>query len=148
MRPQRKDVTRPGKIVGAAPWRGKSSDCCCALTRRNTGGETLAHIHCNSKGGALSGAVLRRHEGKGELIGAIMWKRDADDPAGVTHHEGHRIPRHLFGRQYQIAFIFSGLIIDDDDKFALALRFDRFFNGREFHGVSSFPIGVKSRRRA
>lgn len=43
----------------------------------------------------------------------------ADYAGGVSDHEGHFFGRHVAGGDYQVAFVFAGGGIEDDDEFAI-----------------------------
>ena len=64
----------------------------------------------------------------------------------MLRHEVDRLRRDLFGRNDQVTFVLTILIIDEDDEFSLLDVPNRFFNSIEWcgHKVSNLPFQTES----
>lgn len=76
-------------------------------------------VDADGVGGAVGVFVRVDHLGQLELRGERGGERGADDARGVAHHEGHLFGRHVAGGDDEVAFVFAGGRVEDDDEFAV-----------------------------
>ena len=82
----------------------------------------------------MAGAVLLAHQRQAEFFDALLGQRQADQAAGVAGHEVDRIRGGELRRDDQVAFVFTVLIIDQDEHPAVAGFLDQVLGGRKILG--------------
>ena len=110
----------------------------CAVSGRDTGGDTLSRLDGDGEFGAKAGAVARRHQRQLKGFAALACHRHADQAAGETSHEIDVLGSHAFGGDDDVALVFPVLVIHEDDHLAGSNIFDQFFSGVQSHGGHSF----------
>ena len=115
---QRKHVTRPHEIGGAAIAIGKSTHGVGALFGGNPGGQAVAAIDRHSESRAQRRSIERHHRIEMQPARFLRGKRRANDARRVADDECH-----LFGRAQacgdkQVALALAIVVIGNDDKLA------------------------------
>ena len=104
-----------------------------AVSRRDPGGNTLGRFNGYGKIGAMARLVGIHHQGQVQLSAAILGEGQADQPAAVGGHKIN-IFRANHGRSHnQIAFIFTILVVHENDHFPLADIGNQFFDSIQCH---------------
>ena len=67
----------------------------------------------------MHGGIVRDLHLELELCGALLGDGGAEDASAVAHHEVDLLGRDLLGRDDEVAFVLSILVIDDDDELAV-----------------------------
>src|SRR5262245_7738125 len=129
--PQREDVSRLYQVARLRTRVDRDLDRVRAVGGRDPGGHALARLDRHREGGAERRLVVVRHRAQGELVGALLGQRQADQPACVRGHEVDRLGGRELGGNDEVALVLTVGIVDDDDELALADVFERLLYGRE-----------------
>ena len=103
------DVFRPGITCHGG------LDGARTVMRRNAGGNALCRFDGNGEGSVVRTAVVARHRREAQLPGTGGGDGQADQAACVRGHEVDGFGRDVFGRENQIAFVFTVFFIHQDD---------------------------------
>ncbi len=88
-----------------------------AVSSGDSGGGAFDGVDSFGHGGSESGGVGFGHHGDAELVESFFGNRNERDASAFFDHEVHVGGGDMFAEHDEIAFIFSGGIIDDDDHF-------------------------------
>jgi hypothetical protein len=80
--------------------------------------------------------IVGHHERQVQIRKTFRRKAGANNAARVPEHEGHGLAACLGGSEDEIAFVFTVLVVDDDDEFASRNGGDRVFHGVQTHACS------------
>ena len=106
-------------------------------------------VDAHREGGLVVVGVLRDHRGEAEPVAQVARHGHADEAPAVDGHEVDVVGRGEFARADEVAFVFSVLVVGDEDDLAGAKVFERLFNGIERMGhVVFLPEGDSGLRIA
>src|SRR4029077_15984728 len=111
---------------------------------RDAGGHALARLDGDGEGGSVAGLVARRHQRQAQLMDPLAGQRQTDKPAAMLGHEIDRLGRGHLGRDDEIALVFAGLVVHQDEHAAIARLFDDGLGGRDQLRKSNAPgLGLR-----
>ena len=127
-RNQREDVAGADEIIRAHIAIGERADRVGALLGRNAGGEAVFNVNRYRESGAKRGIVRGDHRVEVQPLSFRRGERRTNNAAAITDDEGHLFRRAMRGRDDEIAFVFTIIIIGDNHERALGEGFNRFRN--------------------
>lgn len=131
-RSQRKNMARPPQILHFGARMGEHPARLGPIARRNPRGHTLVvRIHADSVSRPIWVRVLAHHLRQLQRFRALRREGRANQTARVADHEGHLFGGDVFGGYDEVAFVFAGGGIEDDDKVTEGERGDAGFYGVE-----------------
>ena len=130
-RHQRKDMARRDDFARPLAAIDGDGDRPRPVTRRNAGGDAFARFDRDSESGAVTGAIMLRHERQAKVADAFGGQGEADQAATVAGHEIDRIGGRHLRRNDKIALVFAVFIIDKDEHAAVAGFVDDFLHAGE-----------------
>lgn len=107
-----------GEFVGLCAIVDEGADGGGAVRRRDARRRALEIIDRDREGGFVRFRVIGHHQRDIECIETLAFHGNANEPAGVVHHEGDCFRGDGIGRDHDIAFVFPVLVVDDDDHLA------------------------------
>jgi hypothetical protein len=151
---QRKHVAGRGDIVASRVGVDRHGDGLGAIGGGDTGGNALPRFDRHGERRLVPGAVLLAHQRQAKLFHPVLGQGEADQAARVPRHEVDRVRRRELRGDHEIAFVFTVLVIYQDEHAAVAGFLDQFL-GRgqilgQFRGdellVQVFHQAVSARR--
>jgi hypothetical protein len=125
---QGKDVTGPDEIRSAAVAIGQRPNRVGSLLRRNSSGQTVAHVHRDRESGPKRGVIGGYHRVETKPARLVAGQRRTDDPRRVAYDERHFLGRAKRGGHEQIALVLAIVVIGDDNDLAAGKGRNRRFD--------------------
>ena len=129
-RHQRKNMSRRRNI--SSSFRRINGHCHGArpVWRRNACRHAFARFDRYRESSSEAAGVLLRQQRQAKLVDPLLRHGEAYEAAAVLCHEVNRLRRRHLRRYYQIAFVFTVLIIDKNEHLAVSSVLDNLLGGR------------------
>ena len=117
----------PGRAANGKTWPGVTTsvpvlsgfdgdgDRVGAVARGDAADDAVRRIDGHCERGLVALFVGHGHHRQAEPIDLLRGEREADQPAGVAHHEGQRLRGGELGGDDEIALVLAVLVIDQDE---------------------------------
>lgn len=113
-----KHVSGSHEVTGEGSWVAEDFDGFGSVGRADSGGCAFDGVNGFGHCGSEAGSVGLGHHGDAELVESFFGDADEGDAAAFFDHEVHIGGGDFFAKHDEIAFVFSGWIIDDNDHFS------------------------------
>src|SRR5579884_222035 len=100
--------------------RDRASPVCSTNARRNP----ILRLNRHGKSRLVAASVCSSHRLKTELVGTLFRQCEADETTAVPCHEIHSLGRRHLSRDHEVTFIFTALIIHEDEHAPIARLID------------------------
>ena len=122
-------VSGAHEVAGEGLGVAEDFDGFSAVASADSGGGAFDGIDGFGHSGSEACGVGLGHHGDAELVESFFGDGDEGDSAAFFNHEVHVVGGNFFAEHDEIAFIFSGGVVDDDDHFPGFEVFEGFLNG-------------------
>lgn len=103
------------EILRGAARVGGHLHCSGAVVRRGSGGDACAGVDARGEGSGLRVDALRWHQVEAEAVADSAVHGQANQAAGLPHHEVDGFRRGVLRRDDHIALVFTVRVVNHDD---------------------------------